>query len=87
MLLRFLLQQKQWAKLLRGFTVARISPQPGQRKRKKPSLILDGGPSRPSAAIVTDIGKSLRIRRSSSSEIMRFSQTTRRAKSDDGDGQ
>ncbi len=28
------LQQKQWARLLRGLTVARISPQPGQRKRK-----------------------------------------------------
>ena len=34
MLLRFFLQQKQWARLLRGLTVARISPQCGQRKRK-----------------------------------------------------
>jgi hypothetical protein len=29
----FFLQQKQWARLLRGLTVASISPRPGQRKR------------------------------------------------------
>ena len=34
MLLKFFLQQKQWARLLRGLTVASISPQPGHRKRK-----------------------------------------------------
>src|SRR5271155_3395339 len=36
-------------------------------------MILAGGPSRPSAAMVTGIGRSLRIRRSSSAEIMVFS--------------
>ena len=44
MLLRFCLHEKQWARLLRGLTVARISPQRGQTKRKYPSLILQGGP-------------------------------------------
>ena len=34
MLLRFFLQVKQWARLFRGLTVARISPQRGQTQRK-----------------------------------------------------
>src|SRR5271169_3287377 len=72
MLLRFFLQQKQWARLFFGLTVARISPQWGQRKRKKPSLIFDGGPCRPRAAMVTGMGRSLRRRRSRSAEIMVF---------------
>src|SRR5436190_22093858 len=70
MLFRFFWHQKQCARLLRGFTVARISPQWGHTKRKYPSLILHGGPSRPSAAMVTGIGRSLRSRRSSSESIV-----------------
>src|ERR1700722_15262328 len=73
MLLMFFLQQKQWARLVRGLTVASISPQCGHRKRKYPSLIFDGGPARPRAATVTCIGRSLRMRRSKSAEIMVFS--------------
>ncbi|MCE9567503.1 MAG: IS66 family transposase, partial [Planctomycetes bacterium] len=43
-----------------------MSPHDGHRKTKRPSRIFDGGPSRPSEEIVTDIGRSLRRRRSRS---------------------
>src|SRR5580658_8666799 len=55
MLLRLFWQPKQWARLLRGLTVASISPQRGQRKQKWLSRFLAGGPSGPRAAIVTGI--------------------------------
>ena len=54
MLLKFFPHPKQCARLFRGFTATSMSPHDGHRNTKRPSRIFDGGPSRPSAEIVTD---------------------------------
>ena len=62
---------KQWARLFRGFTDASISPHRGHRNTNRPSRTLDGGPSRPNAAITAAMGTSFRSRRNNALSTMR----------------